>query len=319
MFPHGSLAVDFFYMLSGFVLTYAYQPRIDQGWRTAAFLKVRLIRLYPLYLAGLILGVAFRLLGGHFGRHAMSPSALLEVGAAGLLLLPSPINLVPAEAWLYPLNFPCWSLFFELLANVMHVWVLRRRTMFFVGALVAVAGISLTVAMLYRGSLDFGVARADFWYGIPRVAFSYLVGSLVFRFWKTHRGRLKVPAPVALILLLAMLSAPIPEAYKLGYDIAMVIVGFPALLMVSASSEPSSRLTPLFRSLGALSYALYVLHVPVGNFFIQVWTRAFHREPTLDAPWAGFVFLVVVSGLALLLDRVYDGPARAWLKRHVTL
>lgn len=46
---HGYLAVHFFYMLSGFVLSYAYQQRLDAGWKCAAFLKTRLIRLYPMF------------------------------------------------------------------------------------------------------------------------------------------------------------------------------------------------------------------------------------------------------------------------------
>jgi peptidoglycan/LPS O-acetylase OafA/YrhL len=62
IFPHGYLAVDFFFMLSGFVLRFAYQQRLDTGWSLSRFLRVRLIRLYPLYLLGLLLGLGMFLL-----------------------------------------------------------------------------------------------------------------------------------------------------------------------------------------------------------------------------------------------------------------
>ena len=79
LFPHAHLAVDFFFLLSGFVMAYVYQDRLDQGWTVMGFMRVRILRLYPLYLVGIVGGTVFYLLEGFYGKSNLSFS-----GIAGL-------------------------------------------------------------------------------------------------------------------------------------------------------------------------------------------------------------------------------------------
>jgi peptidoglycan/LPS O-acetylase OafA/YrhL len=55
LLPHSYLAVDFFFVLSGFVLAYAYEDRLSEGMKPIQFLRLRVIRLYPLYLIGTLI------------------------------------------------------------------------------------------------------------------------------------------------------------------------------------------------------------------------------------------------------------------------
>ena len=100
------------------------------------------------------------------------------------------------------------------------------------------------------------------------------------------------------------------------HDLVALVLILPALLLLSASSEPSQRVAPLFRTLGAISYPLYVLHAPLHDFFDQLWVRVRHHPVREDAPLPGLLFLGCVILLALASERVYDLPVRAWLRTH---
>ncbi len=126
---HGYLAVDFFFLLSGFVLGYAY----DDRWGRMTyldFLRRRLIRLQPLVILGTLLGAACF----YWGASAVCPAIattpfwkLLAVAAVGLALIPIPVSWdIRGWAEMYPLNGPAWSLFFEYIANAAYALVLRR-------------------------------------------------------------------------------------------------------------------------------------------------------------------------------------------------
>ena len=129
MLPHGALAVDFFFALSGFVIAYSYGARLaDNALSFGQFVKLRLIRLYPLLFFGTLLGFAVfatRL-------YANKEGFLLVPGLAsllfGLFVLPSPFlerYHVPGLETGWPLNPPCWSLFFEITANVVYGAIAR--------------------------------------------------------------------------------------------------------------------------------------------------------------------------------------------------
>lgn len=109
LFPAaGYLAVDFFFTLSGFVLAFAYQARLDKGLPTGQFLRVRIARLYPLYLLSLLVGISGAFLQGAFRVHA-SGAIMLAAACLGLFLLP--VAGTPT-GYIFPYNQPAWSVFF---------------------------------------------------------------------------------------------------------------------------------------------------------------------------------------------------------------
>jgi peptidoglycan/LPS O-acetylase OafA/YrhL len=318
IFPHGYLAVDFFFVLSGFVLAFAYQERLDHGWPTRAFFLTRVVRLYPLYFAGLALGFLFSFLQDHFGRTHLSATTTLLTLLTSLLMIPAfGLEQQSHEATIFPYNKPAWSLFFEIIANVIHALLLRRRSVRFLGVTLCLSGAALAYSCFKIGDLDFGVARAHILYGIVRVTFSYTVGMLLFRIWKSGKGSIHIPPLMIAFLLLLALAAPVPRQFVAFYDLAITIFLFPVLVFCGACSQPSSAFVKSSEWLGIASYAIYVLHVPIANFVAESLRKFTHREPALLAPWPGILSMVLVTASALLLDKYYDVRARAFLRKKL--
>lgn len=123
-FNHGYLAVDFFFILSGFVIGYAY----DDRWKTMTtkdFIKRRLIRLHPMVVLGAVLGViAFCIQGCEKwdGTHVSISMVMLAL-LINLFLIPAVPGSGPeirGNGEMFPLNGPSWSLFFEYIGNIMY-------------------------------------------------------------------------------------------------------------------------------------------------------------------------------------------------------
>jgi peptidoglycan/LPS O-acetylase OafA/YrhL len=312
--PHGYLAVDFFFLLSGFVLAFAYQERLDAGWSILSFLKVRLIRLYPLYILGTVLGLATAIGLAKFGpvTHALSSYAILTALAIFMLpaIVPVPLTLGTA----YPLDFPLWSLVIELFANIVHALVLRRRSDRFLAGTVLVCGGLLLLAVKLAGTVAVGSSTKSLPEGVLRVLFSYTLGMLLFRVWKRGKFRLRIPFLLSPLLLTLALMSPWCGRHVLRYDLLVIFFFFPPLLMVSASSIPPARLTSLARTLGRMSYAIYVLHFPLRDLQEAVLKHRVELSPA----WSEFISTVLAITIALLADRFYDYPVRAFLQRKST-
>ena len=107
------LAVDFFFVLSGFVLAHAYWRRLCSGMSAVEFICLRLIRLYPLYLIALVFAIAAACIEVVAGGRSVT--SLVKNIIPAVLFLPAPALTVFGT--LFPLNMPTWSLFFELVAN----------------------------------------------------------------------------------------------------------------------------------------------------------------------------------------------------------
>lgn len=309
---HGYLAVDFFFLLSGFVLALAYQERLDAGWSTLTFLKVRLIRLYPLYLLGTVLGLATAIGLAKFGpvSHAFSSYAILT--ALALFMLPAIISVPLTRSAAYPLDFPTWSLVIEIIANVVHAILLRRRSDRFLAATVLLCGSLLLLLVKLAGRVDVGSSTRTLPEGVMRVLFSYTLGMLLFRLWKRGTFRLRLPFLLSPILLTLALMTPWCGGHVVRYDLLVIFFFFPILLLASASSTPPAPLTSLARTLGRMSYAIYVLHFPVRDLQEVV----FKHWITLSPAWSQLISTVLAITVALLADSLYDDPIRTWLTRR---
>lgn len=319
LFPHAHLAVDFFFLLSGFVMSYVYQEKLDAGWSASKFLRARVLRLYPLYGIALLLGTAFALLWAHFGHMDTSLRDIAILFLLGLLFLPAPPQpLLPtASIGLYPLNVPSWSLFYEIIANVVHAIALRRRSVKFLGVWVGVFGIVLLPLALSYGNLGFGPERNQDIAAVCRVLFAYPLGMILYRLWNSGRLRVSVPPLLIAFLLLACLAMPIPKPYFPIYEWAIVIFYLPAILVLGASSASTGHMRRFSQWLGGLSYPLYILHVPVFDFFEQAWIKILKHRIEPDAPWSGVVFLLVLVPLAFWMGELYDPEARKLLHARV--
>ena len=319
LFPFGYLSVDFFFMLSGFVLTYAYQAKLDAGLRTTSFLKVRCIRLYPVYVLGLLLGFAFFLLQNRYGKVHAGRGYFLSTLVLGLLVLPRTGSGTAGMLAPFPFDFPTWSLFSEAVANIVHAVLLRRRSTLALVAALLVAVVLLLPAVFHEQTLNVGTRRDQVFALVPRVLFPYIMGMLVFRLWNTRKLQLAIPSWVAFLCLLAVLAIPFPAQWALIHDLSALFLVLPALLLVSASTEPSARYNGVCRMIGAASYPLYVLHAPMHDFFEQFWVKLRHHSIATDAPLPGILFMILVLVVALGVERFYDLPLRHFFRNKSAL
>ena len=158
-FNHGYLAVDFFFILSGFVIGYAY----DNRWKvmkTKDFFKRRLIRLHPMVVLGAVLGaITFYIQGSEkWDGTPVSMSMVMLAMLMGLFLIPAVPGTGPevrGNGEMYPLNGPSWSLFFEYIGNILYALFLRRLPTKVLTVLVGLAGIGLASFAIFNFSVYF--------------------------------------------------------------------------------------------------------------------------------------------------------------------
>ena len=143
---HGYLAVDFFFMLSGFVIGYAYDDRWG-GLTYKDFFKRRLVRLQPMVVMGMIIGAV----GFYFSASNLFPGIagvpvwqMLLIMLIGFTLLPVPPSM-DIRGWqeMHPLNGPGWSLFFEYIANILYALFIRKFSKTALAILVILSGAAL--------------------------------------------------------------------------------------------------------------------------------------------------------------------------------
>jgi peptidoglycan/LPS O-acetylase OafA/YrhL len=314
--PSAYLAVDFFFMLSGFVLAHAYDRRFESGMSATRFLSVRFIRLYPLYVLSVMIPVTGLCVAAlaRLKSSAALNSALCAL-SWNLLFLPTPDwqNGGP----LFPLNGPAWSLFFELAVNLLWAigWShLARRELWLT---VAIAALLLMFAGLGAGDLSGGFNWATFLFGGCRALFGFSTGVLVFRvFGNLSRSRLNPLLPV--LGLVFVLWGPVPFGeWRTVYDLAAVMFVFPLLLIFGSRTRSVARTRKLCGFAGATSYAIYVLHEPVLGAIDRIAVRLTGNSIYLSGTVACLFACAVIVGLAWMAHRWFDEPVRKWL--HVCL
>ena len=308
------LAVDFFFVLSGFVLAYAYSSRLLSGMPARDFIYARIVRIYPLYLVAILIGFAHAVMAPHSAEGGPLPALWGQLGL-GLLLMP--VSPLTAGHGLYPLDYPAWSLFFELLANVVFglLWLRLYRSKPGLAALIAGSAMTLLGCGLVYDTFDLGAVSDHAWAGVPRVLFSFFLGVVLY---ELHRRR---PATIQLNswVLLAILPAAMALHFSnrtldILYQYAMIVAGFPLLVYLGAASVPGARSARVFHLLGVTSYAVYVLHVPMFYALRDIGSYA-GIDLAAYAPWTGALFAAGLIGLCVLIDRYYDVPVRRYFSR----
>lgn len=311
----GYLAVDFFFLLSGFVIAGAYDGRLAAGMGVMQFIKVRVLRLYPLYLLALLIPVTKGVYGLITHQTQMPALELLDNTGFALLMLPSPVTMDQPFAAITPLNLPAWSLVLEMFANVIFAatfgYLRRPRQL---EMLVCLSGAALAGAVIANHSAFMGFVWDTASLGLPRVLFSFFLGVLI------QRRRIAMPpiGPVWMAAVVALLTGLLmfePAQHRVVFDLAMLLVVFPAMLVVSAAIRLDGVTRRVSLLLGDVSYAIYVLHFPLLTMFaliIKRWQPDFHFTDV-----SILLFLIALMLLSLAADRLYDRPLRAYLSRRL--
>lgn len=321
--PRTYLAVDLFFVLSGFVIAHAYGRQIEAGMSFRDFMTRRLIRLYPLYALGTLVGLGGFVIGLALGVDS-GPLAL--IAGLSFLLLPAPFTPGGPYALLFPLNGVGWSLFVEIAGNAVYHILARLLTTWVLIALVVILAVPMTLTIIHGGpfsALDGGFNIGNWPVGILRFAFSFSLGLLIYRLYDRLsflRPFLKHPiVPFALLATLVMiLTLPYfgGKAAPL-YLAASVFFFVPSLVILGALCEPPPVFEPMFVALGSASYAIYITHYPVLQLS-SVLARHFGIDLKPFNPALGLSFAAAWFTVGLLLARYYDQPLRAWLTKRFT-
>ena len=305
---HAYLAVDLFFGLSGLVIARAYSARLDAGLRAGTFLRLRFVRLYPLYALGVLAGAAEVVLAlaltGHDANPSLAPRRLIVALVSAAMMVPSPLAIDPIGR-LAPFNVAAWSLFFEMAANIMLALLWRWLTPARLWLVIAVSGMILAAGIVLHGSADVGADWSSAGLAIARTAFSFFLGVAIERHVpaRPHRAGPVWPLLGGLVLLLALPRALVWP----WYDIACIGLAFPALIVAGATMVPRAR--RLSQALGDLSYPIYALHTPL-LVLAGVVLRRLHAAPAAPAPLAGIVALAATAGVAMAVARMCDLPLR---------
>ena len=333
---HGYLAVDFFFVLSGFVIGYAYDDRWDK-MTTWGFFKRRLVRLQPMLVIGAVIGLLFYLFGDQPMFHLISQTpgwkiALLFV--LGCFMIP----VTPAmdcRGWdeSFPINGPQWSLFFEYIANILYALVFRHLPKWGLAICVAVFAFFtldftlgwdvLGIAPAYQGRVIGGwsVTVEQFYVGFTRLLYPFFCGLLISRigkFIKVNGGFWWCSLILAIILIMPRIGAPTEQGFIFNgiYEAVCILLIFPLLVMMGAGSQIKGvKSLKICKFFGELSYPLYITHYPL-IYMQMAWTASHPEAPV----WQHVMMSVCVFFIAIFIAwatlKLFDEPVRKWLTEH---
>lgn len=320
---HGYLAVDFFFILSGFVIGYAYDDRWKTKTTTAKdFIKRRLIRLHPMVVIGAIIGAIMFYTQGCsvWDVSKVSVTMLLVATLLNIFLIPAtPGTEIRGLGEMYPLNGPSWSLFFEYIGNILYVFFLRKLSTNALSVLVFLAACGLATFAIFGPLGDicvgFAMTRDEMIGGSLRLLFSFSAGLLLSRVFRPVKikGAFWIGS-ISIVILSAMPRIGGSENLWMNgiYETLCVVIIFPLLVYLGASGKTTNKVTTrVCKFLGDISYPLYMVHYPF-IYLYYAWVK--NKNLTFMESLPGAAALVIGSVLlAWVCLKLYDEPVRKYL------
>lgn len=338
---HGYLAVDFFFLLSGFVIGYAYDDRWGK-MSTWDFFKRRLVRLHPLVISGTVIGACLFFFGAceEFSLVATCPwwkFALCFL--MGILMIPCGTGM-DIRGWgeTNSFNGPNWSLTYEYIGNILYAFILRRMPKVALAVLcVCSAFITLDLTLGWdvfgffaEPKFDviggWGLTPDQLYVGFGRLLFPFLCGLLISRILPSRMTqdnpsgsplRLRGGfwwASLALIVIFSIPQIGGKSCFADGlYQSIAILIAFPLIILLGAGSVTTdARSTKICKTLGELSYPLYMTHFP----FIYMQKAWVMNHPDA-AVWQHISLNIGIIVIAVVLTwavfKLYDEPVRRWL------
>ncbi len=301
------VAVDLFFVLSGFVIAHSYAGKIAQGMSFGQFARIRLIRLGPLYLLGLAMGaLAAMLLVLGSPEPAISGPQVLKAFSLNLFFLPYlndigwPFGSDRVPGPIFPLNDPGWTLFYEVVVNaVFFFFVLRWRKPSSLWLVAAAYALFLYFSFVQDHAHP-GWGTINWLYGFPRVVAEFFAGALIF---STGLHLKKFPR----VLVLAIVGLTVCGFFTWRHALLSSVTLVPLSIVLASSVRIVDPARQLCKWLGELSYPLYILHFPLHRLVSET-TDIQALGPVLQT----LLIAALAIALALLIARP-EQRLRRWL------
>ena len=329
-FNHGYLAVDFFFILSGFVIGYAYDDRWGKNFTMKDFIKRRLIRLHPMVIMGAIVGaITFYIQGSvqwdgtHIGISMVMLSLLCTIFF--IPAMPGVGYEVRGNGEMFPLNGPCWSLFFEYIGNILYALFIRRLSNKALTIVVVLLGVALASFAIFNvsgyGNIGVGwtLDGVNFIGGLLRMLFPFSMGMLLSRNFKPMK--LRGAFWICTLVMIALFAVPYLEGTESIctngiYEAFCIIIDFPILLWIGASGTTTDKKsTQICKFLGDISYPIYVIHYPFMYLFYAwlIKNQLFTLGETWQVALCVYAWNILFAYLCL---KLYDEPVRKYLAKR---
>ena len=327
---HAYLAVDFFFILSGFVIAYAYDDRIGKSMPLGNFFKRRLIRLHPMVVLGAVFGVITFLMQGSVqwdGTHVMTSAVMIALLCAMFFIpaVPGYYYEIRGNGEMFPLNGPAWSLFFEYIGNILYALFIHRFSNRALAIWTALMGIGLGFFTLtdFSGYGNLGVGwtldATNFIGGLLRMLFPFSLGMLVFRHFKPIkiRGAFWICSLILFVLFhVPFIPGLAPICYNGLFEMICITLVFPLLVWLGASGSTTDRFSSgVCKFLGDISFPVYIIHYPLYYLF-YAWLIK-HQYYTFGQTWVTAILLIAGNiVLAWCCLKIYDEPVRRYLSKR---
>ena len=344
---HGYLAVDFFFVLSGFVIGYAYDDRWNK-MNLKNFFKRRLIRLHPMVIFGSLLGLLLFYFAADVSGASRSAFGLIGETPWWLVILiflicctmiPVPIKW-DIRGWneTNPLDGPAWTLLWEYIGNILYALFFRHLSK--KALAIWVAFFAVLTIMLCMNIDVFGVLEARKYaaytviggwcidsthilIGFTRLLYPFFMGLLLSRINKLiqlKRGGFYWCALLIFIMFaMPRVGGPAVENWWMNgvYDAFCILIMFPLIVSIGAGSVVTGGKTmAICKFLGEISYPLYITHHTL--VYIQIaWRRSHMDAPLSQHIFMGVSIFILSIGIAYAAYKLYDLPVREWLKRKL--
>ena len=334
---HGYLAVDFFFVLSGFVIGYAYDDRWNRmTWKD--FFKRRLVRLHPMVIMGTLIGALLFYFGDCSAFPLISETPwwkMLLLFLLGCTMLPA-LTSWDIRGWseTNSLNGPTWSLTLEYIANILYALFIRHFSktllcIFVIGTAFLTIDLTMNLDVFNLFSANrsaaytviggWSITPDQIYIGMTRLLYPFFMGLLLSRINKLIK--IKRGFWWCSVLIIVMLAMPriggMENMWMNGaYEAFCILIICPLIVAIGAGSDiKGKKSVAVCTFLGEISYPLYITHFPL--VYMQIAWANNHPDAPLGTVICLSVSIFILSvGLAYGSLKLYDIPVREWLKKH---